>query len=67
MDDETRDLVIRLCTRAGMMMEDVSPVAILMPRDDEATSLAIARIVADVATICRLVDAAERLASDRES
>ena len=28
MDEDDRELIVRLCTRAGMMMEDASAVAI---------------------------------------
>jgi hypothetical protein len=28
MDDDRRDLVIRLCTEAGIIMEDMSPIAL---------------------------------------
>jgi hypothetical protein len=61
--EETRDLLIQLCTKAGMMMEDVSPVAILIPRDDEDASLAIAGIIKNVTTISRLMPTADSLAT----
>ena len=62
MDEAKRDLIIRLCTRAGMMMEDASPIAIILPSDDRALAGAIARVVSDVATISRLIETAATLA-----
>lgn len=34
MDDDTEDLVIQLCTRIGMIMEDTSVLAVTMPGMD---------------------------------
>jgi hypothetical protein len=36
MDDDTRDLIAQLFTRAGMIMEDASPVALLAGTGDHA-------------------------------
>ena len=36
MDDDRRDLIARLCTAAGMLMEDVSASAIMIARQDDA-------------------------------
>jgi hypothetical protein len=35
MDEDVRDLVVALCTRAGMLMEDASPVALGIASLDE--------------------------------
>ena len=32
MDDDMTELVVSLCTRAGMIMEDISMIAVTMPR-----------------------------------
>jgi hypothetical protein len=51
MDEDTIALVRQLCCQLGMMMEDVSPMAIMAPRD-----LAPLRI-----TVAELENAAERM------
>ncbi len=63
MDEETRDLVRQLCTRAGMMMEDASLLAVTMPANaDDAFGAALGRLTADAASIQRLLAAASDLA-----
>lgn len=48
MDDHRRELIVRLCTAAGMLIEDRSADAILLPRRDD-TAL--------IGTVDRLVSA----------
>ena len=62
MDEDTRDLVRKLCTRAGMIMEDASLVAVTMPGgDDAAMAKAIELLARDAAAIIDLVSAAAAL------
>lgn len=39
MDEHTRELIRRLCTRAGMIMEDASAVAVLAPQEEHVVQL----------------------------
>jgi hypothetical protein len=39
MDEDTRDLIRQLCTRAGMIMEDASAMAILAPQEEHLPNL----------------------------
>ena len=55
--DDSRDLIDRLCTRAGIIMEDVSPVAILTRGECDDASR-IEQIRAAAADIAVLADAA---------
>lgn len=55
--DESRDLIDRLCTRAGMIMEDVSVVAIVTGRESDAASR-IEQIRVAAADIGALAEAA---------
>jgi hypothetical protein len=66
MDEDQRELVIRLCTRAGMMMEDVSLTAITLPSvEQNQLAEAIARIAHDVDTMKRLISAASGIVAQR--
>jgi SAM-dependent methyltransferase len=56
MDEDTADLIIRLCTRAGMIMEDPAPLAIPSAR------LAIARRLAPRGD-CTGIDISEAMVS----
>jgi hypothetical protein len=59
LDPDRMDLVVQLCTRIGMIMEDVSPLAI------DASSNGLKGRIAEVAPATRsmavLADAAEAL------
>lgn len=45
MDDETQELIILLCTRIGMIMEDASVVALTIgSRDQDACLATIAKL-----------------------
>ena len=62
MDDETQELIILLCTRIGMIMEDASVVALTIGsrnRDARATTITELNIAAE--QIDRLVKATESL------
>ncbi len=62
MDEDVSELIIAMCTRAGMMMEDASLLAIPMPRyNPEAAKQALGRLATDVETIRQLITAAARL------
>lgn len=39
MDDDTRDLIRQLCTRAGMIMEDASAIAVTKPQEEQLPQL----------------------------
>jgi hypothetical protein len=65
MDEDTHELIIRLGTRVGMIMEDASPVALTMTGLPEskvrADISALAKASADIST---LVPAMEKLAAE---
>ncbi len=63
MDEDTRELTVRLATRAGMIMEDASLLAITMPADDDAAMVgALDRLTQETATVSQLISAAAALA-----
>ncbi|WP_174275141.1 hypothetical protein [Sphingomonas bacterium] len=57
MDDDA-ELIARLCARAGMMMEDVSVLAITMPREAAVRRDTVAKLAASADAIRLLVQAA---------
>ena len=64
MDEDTAELVSRLCTRIGMVMEDASVIALTIGSVDEADrSEAIARLEMDARRIDQLIGAVRVLAS----
>ncbi|MEZ5736766.1 MAG: hypothetical protein R3E09_13400 [Novosphingobium sp.] len=64
MDKDTAELVSRLCTRIGMIMEDASVVALTIGSMEEAErSDAIARLEKDARRIDKLIGAVRALAS----
>jgi hypothetical protein len=58
-DPDRMDLVVRLCTRIGMIMEDTSPLAIDASR--EGLKGRVAEVVRATRTMAVLVDAVEAL------
>ena len=59
MEDDTRDLIVQLCTRVGMIMEDASVVALTiggLASEDRQTALEEIRKAAE--RISALVEAA---------
>jgi hypothetical protein len=60
-DTDTRDLVVRLLTRAGMVMEDASAGAILSASADAPLDRIIARLQGAAAAINSLISAAAAL------
>jgi hypothetical protein len=66
MDEDTRELVQRLCTQAGMMMEDASLLAVtITARDEERAGTTLRRLTTDAACIEALLTAAARLVEQR--
>ena len=64
MDDDTEDLVIQLCTRIGMIMEDTSVLALTVPGMDQVGRRAALREIEQAASrIHALVVAAKALKS----
>ncbi len=62
MDDETKDLIARLCTRAGMLMEDASADALTIGFQLEADIASKLDVLIDaIATSSVLLTAARRL------
>ena len=51
MDNHTRDLIRQLCTRAGMIMEDASPIALASGSEDRLPDLEAA--AADILALIR--------------
>ena len=65
MDDDTKDLIRLLCTRAGMIMEDASTVALVLPiSDDAALKGALDSLRRSTSSMSTLIDAAFALAND---
>ena len=63
MDEDDRKLIVRLCTRAGMMMEDASAVAIGTAGLEHAELVqTVSDLAAVAADIHKIVSAAEALA-----
>ena len=64
MDDDADDLIRKLCTRAGMIMEDASVDALLMPgADPEAIGAKLERLGDAAHAISAIVAAARALQS----
>lgn len=62
MDDETQELIIQLCTRIGMIMEDASVVALTIgSRDRDARLVAITEPDVAAEQIGRLIMAPQSL------
>lgn len=62
MDNETQELIILLCTRMGMIMEDASLVALTIgSRDRGARATTITELTIAAEQIDRLVKATESL------
>lgn len=62
MDDETQELIIQICTKIGMIMEDASLVALTIgSRDQNARLAAMAELDVAAEQIDRLVKAAQSL------
>lgn len=64
MDDDTHDLIVQLCTRIVMIMEDTSVVALTIGGlADEARWAAIVELEAGAVRVSALVNAAKSLAA----
>lgn len=61
MDDDTADLIRKLCTRAGMIMEDASVEALIMPVIDASSIDAKLALLADAAYAISAIVAAARV------
>lgn len=62
MDEDARDLMIQLCTRIGMIMEDTSVLALTVGAlDQRSDTLVIGKLQLAAAKITALADAAEAL------
>lgn len=60
-DPDLSDLIVQLCTRIGMMMEDTSPLALNASRD--GLEARVAEIVDAIRIMTPLADAAHMLLS----
>lgn len=68
MDDDTADLVRLLCTRAGMIMEDASPMAIMVGGKASGELCAIIeKLQAQIRRVNALLTAAQGLISSAAS
>ena len=64
MDEDTAELISRLCTRIGMIMEDASVVALIFGSVDEVDRTdVIARLEMNARRIDQLIGAVRALAS----
>ena len=62
MDDDVADLIRQLCTRAGMIMEDASPIALgIRVRQPQDLFRALEELKKSAAQIVALIDAAKAL------
>ena len=62
MDDIRTELIVSLCTQAGMIMEDASLLAVTMPAQASAgIGEALTRLQADVSAMTSLIAAAQTL------
>lgn len=62
MDEDARDLMIQLCTRIGMIMEDTSVLALTVGAlDQRSDTLVIGKLQLAASKITALADAAEAL------
>lgn len=65
MDRDTADLVVQLCTRAGITMEDASPSALMIgSTPKEEWSVTIDQLIADAERSAAFLEAARRLVRD---
>jgi hypothetical protein len=63
MDDDVMELIVSLCTRAGMIMEDVSLIAVTMPRTWSADAQsALDQLASATLTMAEMVATARSLA-----
>lgn len=61
-DEDAEELVTRLCTVAGMLMEDALPTALFRPADAEAITSNLGSLRTMAADVAALIRAAEVLA-----
>jgi len=61
MDDDTADLIAQLCTRAGMIMEDASPLALTIASTDTDLGTVLRQLGRAVEQMERLISAATAL------
>jgi len=64
MDDDTSDLVVQLCTRIGMIMEDASPVALTVvgmePAERKAALATLERAIGQLGALIAVVKSLHR-------
>jgi hypothetical protein len=62
MDEDVKELITAMCTRAGMIMEDASLLAVTMPRHNpDAARDALGRLAASLDAWRQLIAAAAAL------
>ena len=61
MDNELLDLADRLCTVAGMIMEDHNPAAVSTPRDADDRAATLRTLEGAASDIAKLITAARVL------
>jgi hypothetical protein len=64
-EEDAEQLVVRLCTVAGMLMEDALPTALFRPASVEEITSNLATLSATAADIAALIGAAEVVARRR--
>lgn len=64
MDQATADLIVQLCTRAGMIMEDASAVAVTLDTNDTEFKAQLEQLVRASSRIGVLLAAAAVLGSE---
>lgn len=60
MDNDAADLVARLCTLAGTIMEDTSPVAIVRPADPTMVIAEVRQAGNDIAALANAAEVVAR-------
>lgn len=61
MDHDTLELVRLLCCRAGMLMEDISALAVAPPSDEVELQRAVQKLGMSIDRMRSMVDAAKAL------
>jgi hypothetical protein len=67
MEQETVELVRRLCCEAGMIMEDMNPVALITPRDPAELRAAVDQLAGAIVRMGAILEAGRALLDTLDS